>query len=806
MLDETDARVLLLLAPAGYGKTTLARQWVKTLNGAIWLGARSAHGDIATLSEEIAASAGHPRFIQEFLRARSNPQREARKIGAALASELGKLRTQWLVVDDYHALEESPAVADFMVALHERSACRFLIASRTRPSWISTRDVLYGDVLEIGRDELAMTPEEADTLLGRQPARRQITTQAQGWPAVLALAVSLEAAQPPLGALPIALHRYLAEELFNSVSTELRHALLDLALSGSEPHALPASRHPQWSSLMRQAELLGFVSDQSKADLHPLLREFLLTKLLEENDARNRIDDAIERSIRAGDWDTALELVLRFTLLDRVEPILEQAFKPLTRGGRIGSLSRFAAQVRLAPTFPPPVVDLAEAEVAMRDGQLELALDLATRASARFPEGHALASRASAITGHASFLLASFANGERAFEAALDQAKDDRDETEALHGLTLVRTFGELPRVDEPLRALSRRRHVSPTDLVRYVTAELSRRHFAEGIAGNLGLEEALHALPLVEDPRARTALTYKAAYAFAQRSEYEEAETWLGRFFEDAAAYDLEFALPYANWASALIRLGLRRFGEAERSIKEVEQAADRGRDQGHSINARALRARLLLETGQADEALQRVSTEPEFPLIPSWRAEYVATRALAHACLSQSDKAMSAADEADATSAAGEVRVLVAAARAVVAAKNGGSVVTVIEIASRLGIWDPVVCALRASRDLADALAASQARRDLETLYERSQDHALARRAGFRTPTRRDPDKVLSPREQEVLALVARGLRNHEIAAALYIAPSTTKVHVRHVLEKLGARNRAEAAARYESGEDGG
>ncbi|HEX6761959.1 MAG TPA: hypothetical protein VF094_04080, partial [Gaiellaceae bacterium] len=37
MLDECEARVILLLAPAGYGKTTLARQWVKTLSGAIWV-------------------------------------------------------------------------------------------------------------------------------------------------------------------------------------------------------------------------------------------------------------------------------------------------------------------------------------------------------------------------------------------------------------------------------------------------------------------------------------------------------------------------------------------------------------------------------------------------------------------------------------------------------------------------------------------------------------------------------------------------------------------------------------------------
>ena len=48
--------------------------------------------------------------------------------------------------------------------------------------------------------------------------------------------------------------------------------------------------------------------------------------------------------------------------------------------------------------------------------------------------------------------------------------------------------------------------------------------------------------------------------------------------------------------------------------------------------------------------------------------------------------------------------------------------------------------------------------------------------------------------------MGLIVRGLRNHEISEALFIADSTTKVHVRHILEKLGVRTRAEAVARYE------
>ena len=53
------------------------------------------------------------------------------------------------------------------------------------------------------------------------------------------------------------------------------------------------------------------------------------------------------------------------------------------------------------------------------------------------------------------------------------------------------------------------------------------------------------------------------------------------------------------------------------------------------------------------------------------------------------------------------------------------------------------------------------------------------------------------LSPREREVLELMAQGLRNREIAEHLFLSEATIKTHVRHLLDKLRLRNRAEAAA---------
>ncbi|MGH2910538.1 MAG: response regulator [Solirubrobacteraceae bacterium] len=102
-------------------------------------------------------------------------------------------------------------------------------------------------------------------------------------------------------------------------------------------------------------------------------------------------------------------------------------------------------------------------------------------------------------------------------------------------------------------------------------------------------------------------------------------------------------------------------------------------------------------------------------------------------------------------------------------------------------------------------DLLAGVHAVAAGDSLLSPSVTHTvIGRLAAQRLPSR--PDRrvdELTPREREVLALIARGCTNAEIADALVIEESTVKTHVKRILLKLGLRDRVHAVIfAYETG----
>jgi DNA-binding NarL/FixJ family response regulator len=387
----------------------------------------------------------------------------------------------------------------------------------------------------------------------------------------------------------------------------------------------------------------------------------------------------------------------------------------------------------------------------------------------------------------------------------LNEAADDVDLNEALHGLAIAATYGERPSVDARIAELGEqaRRSRSPLTVARHASSVIARMRIGSGFRDGPYFDDALRVLEQVPDPRARTSVLLNLSYALGLQCQYLRAFSLTQQMMSQIEAYGFDFAQPHGQWNLAFVKLGLRRFRQADSLLTAIEATLEERPLGHHALNVAVLRARLLMQLARPDAGLSQVRFDANDAAAPAMHGEYVATRAVGLALLGDEDASLENADSADAISIASEVRVLTAGARAIAAANAGRAdeASLLIEEAQARNTWDPVVCCLRSSPTLAGCLAEQDHLRPvLDRLYRLSSDRALARKAGFRSPAIGDPSQVMTPREREVLELMAQGFRNKEIASALVISEATVKIHVRHVLEKLGVQTRTQAVARYQ------
>jgi DNA-binding NarL/FixJ family response regulator len=279
----------------------------------------------------------------------------------------------------------------------------------------------------------------------------------------------------------------------------------------------------------------------------------------------------------------------------------------------------------------------------------------------------------------------------------------------------------------------------------------------------------------------------------------YEEALSLTNELLEDAEKFRLAFVVPYALTSQALIRCGVREYLHSAQLLDDAEEHALRSGDQTAYHIAWAVRTRVYTAQGEFQLATKRAIPR-DCGQTRSLEAELLASYAVAFAGKGELARARVYAARAQSMSQAVETAISAPCALAMAAVREGDQetalshATAALQVATRCGMIEAFVSAYRGCPEIIVALLTDPGVHD-----DLNRVLAMARDEPKGAPDLSAGSiSSLSRREKEVLGLLAQGLSNPEIGQRLFISPTTVKVHVRHIFEKLGVRSRAEAALR--------
>lgn len=817
MLDASQARAILLLAPAGYGKTTLARQWLGNGDKPVaWYRATQASSDVAGLAAGIARAAarlvpGAAEQLIQVIRNMAAPARDVDEVADAFVDGFGAFPSHgWLAIDDYHFLIGSGPAERFVEALMEKGPARILIASRRRPRWATVRRVMYGEIDEAAQNDLAFTDEEAALLLPHvaPAALTDFVQRAKGWPAVVKLASVTGERDLPQLELPPALHQYFAEELFQAASPAVQDALARLALLETlKPHLLEIVLGSSYGSLCEEAVALGFLTHGSEAtyDFHPLLKAFLAPRarqLAESADLGRKVTEAL---IAEGDWDEAFAVVVSLQRSDMLPALFENSLDDLLAQSRISTLEAWTAySTHCAAEFP--LLDLAEAEVARRLGDIDVGELRALQAARTIDTSSRFCSRAWAVAGECANLASRPEDAAEFHQRAEATAISPRDVHRALWGLYLVAAQSELEDPQPILGKLKDLDDGAPATTLQIASAEL---HFAvlEGHLATAAREHAAkrHLISRAGDAFITTGFLNRLGWAQALSGDYAAASRTALACMEEAKQTSLQFVVPHMTSLLIAANIGLRRFRHAETLLDEFDRQLEASRDPFEEVNRWLLRGRLLLCQHQFDEAIdQFAAATAQTAPTPALMLEGTGLHLLALACKGNNgDAALAACQTALVQSREVQGVTLTAFARYVKRSMEGSAeavelLAAAMRILNETENYDSFVHAYRAYPPTLSCVIQNDLipRHALERILREANDFRLAEMHGVRiTPQKPKHVAKLTAREYQVYELLCKSLSNREIAEALVISEMTAKVHVRHILDKLGAKSRTHA-----------
>lgn len=835
-------RVTLIAAPAGYGKTTLLRGWLER------------HAEAAAVAWlSLDPEDDDPERFASYLEAALAPHLGApavdggRGAGPAATERLLRLLNTAafrdraappvvLALDDAHHLQGGPVPA-LLELLVERlpPGLHLALACRRPPPLPWPRWRVRGRLNELDAAALRFEAAEVadflaglDVALGRRACLR-LTERTEGWAAALQLAaLSLSGSEDPLRAIERfdGRHRhladYLAAEVLMTLDPEAEAFVLaaapldrfDAALCAAVGAGPDAAVCQATLERLERARLFLVPLDDVRGwyRFHHLFAELLRARLergepqrLREVqlrashavEARGAIDGAIEYAVRAGAFERAMELVERVG-----------AARLYAAVGR-GTLRRWMERLPDEVLRRHPMSAAVFAGTLLAEQRLD-EIERILRAAGESVDGSADGGGGAALRGAIASIRTSLAY-HRLDDAGVLAANAEthrwsppdatlvRDMSD-LHVAALAADAGRPDAVAELERIRARgRTHGNPE-------ADRLGLMFQAQLLLRLGRLERTIALACGHE-----ACTLQRVEVHLLRGELARADALLSGARENPW-FGQPLMRALARMASA--RIAAAR-GERDAAVADLDAArVIVPPDSRYGRRLGALDAEIRARFGEAERALRWADAQPP----PAAGADGDEVRlVLAFARLVGGDPAGALALAREAEAAAGaagfrlaEARARWLRARALDALGNDRAALEAVRPALAWARGE------RAARpfldDTADGIAL------LERLARRATDEAergwfrqLVAQAhdpdagsgaggGAPDPERsgRAPAPDLTPREREVLALLAEGLSDKQIARRLGVAPATVKRHNANLYGKLEVSSRTQALAR--------
>jgi LuxR family maltose regulon positive regulatory protein len=845
---EDSVRLTILSAPPGYGKTAALAGWLASRGFAhAWLSLDPADNDLARFVRYLVAALQAVRpGLGDATAALFGPGASpaADLVGATLLEEIAASDDLLvLVLDDYHAISADSIhrLVRFLIE-HAPPFAHVVLLTREDPPLPLARLRAHGRLVELRADDLRCTADEASSYLDamgislKPELVDRLAGRTEGWIAGLQLAAISLRQRPDPAALIDAFAGsqrfvldYLADEVLDGVDPDLQRFLVRTSIAERFTAELcrELTGREDAGELLERAEranlfLVPLDLERGWYRFHGLFADYLRAQLT-EGERTGLHERAAAWLERTGLEAEAVGHSLAAGSVDRAVRLVERLARPAFEAGELTTLLGWLAA--LPPDRVAASGELLSLHVwaLFETGQVGAAVALAERhlaqSDARGPaEGRLLVLRA---------LMATVTRPDA--------------ESLALEGLELVGgdlLFRSLGLLAAGLATLARGDYVAAVETLRagHETALLTGNPNAVLLAVNpLGQALAGAGLRGEAETICRAVLAQQAdghgkprliawpARVVLGMVRYEandlvEARRELEAGFD--AARQMGIGRPVLGWAVphlALVRLAC---GDQDGAFEALRTSQRDLRTTGMALPGQAgeIEARILLRQGDVAGAANwadRASPEapPGSPLWEIVRRSMDVTIARVRLAQGRFDEARELLAEArssqEGSGAVAEVisiAILQAAVaeasgrredalqaldHAITLAAPGGYIRRFVDDGASTAHLLPLV--RMGAPAFVDELSAALA--DASTGRSAT---AAARGTGLLEDADGQLVEALTPRELDVLRLMAKGASNADIAASLTVSLGTAKWHVGHVLAKLGATSRTQALLR--------